>query len=120
MRMIPSGGYVYLASPYSHDDPFVREDRYLRTMKYMSRALAAGRFVYSPIVHCHELAKVADLPRDAKFWEAYNFTMLDAATELWVLCLPDWDLSLGVDGEVQHAKSIPIPVVYLNPEGEIK
>ena len=116
MRMIPSRGYMYLASPYSHPDPFVRETRYLWAMKELTHALKMGIHVYSPIVHCHELAKIADLPRDAKFWELYNFTMLAAAEQLWVLMIPGWQESKGIAGEIEEAKRVGIQVMQIEPK----
>lgn len=111
---------MYLASPYSHPDPFVREARFLWTMKEMGVFLKQGTFIYSPIVHCHELAKIADLPKDAKFWEAYNFKMIEAAEELWVLMLPGWDKSLGIADEIKFAKDVAhIPVIQIEPKGAL-
>lgn len=104
---------VYLASPYSHKDPFVREWRYLRTMRELGRLLRRGLIVYSPIVHCHELAKIADLPRDAKFWERYNFRMIDAASQLLVLMLPGWEESVGIADEVKHAEETKKHILYI-------
>lgn len=106
---------MYLASPYSHKDPFVREMRYLVTTQALADALKLGVAVYSPIVHCHELAKIADLPRDAAFWRNYNFTMLGCAEQLWVLMLEGWDKSVGVGEEVDEAKRLSIPVIYIQP-----
>lgn len=116
VRMIPTAGYVYLASPYSHPDPFMREKRYLDTMKELTGFLKQGVHVYSPIVHCHELAKIADLPRDAGFWERYNFTMLAAAEYLWVLMLPGHSESKGIAGEIAEAKRLGIPVIDVEPK----
>lgn len=116
MRMIPSKGYQYLASPYSHPDPFVREERYLAAMKEMCAHLKLGIAIYSPIVHCHELAKIDSLPRDAAFWRAYNFAMLAAAESLWLLMLPGWETSVGCAEEIEEAKRIGIIVLHLEPK----
>ena len=111
--------YVYLASPYSHPDPFLRELRYLRTMSELSEHLLAGVAVYSPIVHCHELAKIADLPKDAKFWEHYNFVMLAAAQAVWVLMLPGWEESKGIAGEVAEALRLQKPIMYIEEKERV-
>jgi hypothetical protein len=113
--MIPSAGYIYLCSPYSHPNAFVREMRYLRTMEELTFMLKGGLHVYSPIVHCHELAKVSDMPKDAEFWKAYNFTMIAGAEYVNVLMLDGWQTSVGIAGEVEEAKRLNIPVAYFEP-----
>lgn len=113
--MIPSAGYIYLCTPYSHPDPFVREERYLKAMKLVRDFLKMGLHVYSPIVHCHELAKVADLPRDQEFWKRYNFTMLAAAETMHILMLDGWEQSVGIQGEVEEAKRLSLPIIYIEP-----
>lgn len=112
--MIPSAGYIYLASPYSHPDPFVRELRYLEVLRETAQMLKHGLHVYSPIVHCHELAKVENMPKDAEFWKKYNFVMLAGAEVVYVLTLDGWDKSVGVAGEIEEAHRIHIGVVYLS------
>lgn len=93
---------IYLASPYSHQDPFVRETRYLAVAKKVIEYLQADKFVYSPIVHCHELQKIVPIGTDFNFWRSYNLHMLDLASELHVLNLEGWAESIGVSGEIQH------------------
>lgn len=118
-RLIPSAGYIYLASPYSHKDPFIREVRYLWVMKEMGLLLKGGLHVYSPIVHCHELAKVTDLPREAAFWERYNFVMLAAAEYMYLLMIPGWEESIGCKAEVAEARGRGIPVIQYEPKEHI-
>lgn len=115
-RLIPSAGFIYLASPYSHKDPFIREMRYLWVMKEMGAMLKTGLYVYSPIVHCHELVKVCDLPRDAAFWEKYNFTMLAAAEYLYLLVIPGTRESIGCAAEIKQAQSCNIPIIEFEPK----
>ena len=78
--------------------------------------LKEGLAVYSPIVHCHELAKIADLPRDAAFWRKYNFTMLAAAESIGVLMLPAWDQSVGIGEEVEQGTKAGIKLFYIEPK----
>lgn len=93
---------IYLASPYTHKDPFVREARYLAAAKVVAQYLKDGKFVYSPIVHCHELAKIVALGMDFEFWKTYNYHMLELASELHVLGIDGWADSDGVSGEISH------------------
>lgn len=104
---------IYLASPYTHKDPFVREDRYLRAMQALKHLLLSGTWAYSPIVHCHELAKIADLPREAGFWRRYNFGMLACCKGIIILRIDGWQESVGVAEELAEARRLEIPEEYL-------
>lgn len=104
---------IYIGSPYSHPDPLVREERYLRASKILTEYLKAGRWAYSPIVHCHELAKIWDLPKEAEFWRSYDFHMLALATEFHILCLEGWAASVGLTAERVEAERLQIPVRYI-------
>lgn len=111
--MSEQAGYEYLASPYTDPDPMVREMRYLRTAEVLVTMLKLGLAVYSPIVHCHELAKIWDLPKDVPFWEAYNATMLSNAKSLSVLRLDGWSRSAGVRGEIALATQLGKSITYI-------
>ena len=79
---------LYLASPYSDPDPLIMKTRFLLAEQVTARLLQREIWVYSPIVHCHELALKYELPTDFTFWRAYNFAMLRHADELFVLKIP--------------------------------
>ena len=104
---------IYLASPYTHEDPFIREERYLRAAKVTIDFLKKQMWVYSPIVHCHELAKFGGLPVDADFWRDYNFAMLKKSDKLIILRIQGWDTSKGVHGEKNEAERLGIPYEFL-------
>ena len=111
--------FSYLASPYSHPDSSVRERRYVAVKAATAKLLARKVWVFSPIVHCHELAKVCDLPRDSSFWEKYNFVMLGAAEYLYQLMIPGWHESIGCKAEWEEAKRLGIPVIQYEPKEHI-
>ena len=105
--------YIYLASPYSHPDPAVREARYRAARDTAAWMLAQRLWVYSPIVHCHDLAQSAGLPTDFAFWGEYNRAMIASAESLYVLLLPGYLESVGVNAEIAYALSARKPVVRL-------
>lgn len=106
-------GFVYLASPYTHTDPWIREERYLRACRVLCTLLKNGIHTYSPIVHCHEIAKVDNLPREEGFWRAYNFGMLAASDSLMVCRIEGWDISVGVKAEIEEANRLSKKVTYI-------
>jgi hypothetical protein len=103
----------YLASPYSHSDPFVREERYLRAMQVLKGLLEKRMWTFSPIVHCHELKKIADLPHEHEFWLDYDCHILKQCDELLVLRIEGWETSRGVKMEMDFAKANSIPISFL-------
>lgn len=107
-------GYKYLASPYSDPDPLVREMRYLRTADVVRTLLKNGLHVYSPIVHCHELAKIWDMPRESEFWDKYNRAMLDSSDGLFILRLEGWSRSVGIGKERVWAVEQFKPITYIS------
>lgn len=104
--------YIYVASPYSHEDPNVRLDRYLEVGAYTAHLLKERTPAFSPIVHCHDIATRHDLPTNAEYWRQYNGAMLAPAKELHVLQLDGWEKSLGVRWEMEFAQILQKPIRY--------
>jgi len=107
--------FIYLASPYTHTQQSVMQMRHDVVARLTAELLRAGEFIYSPIVHCHELAVKYDLPRDISFWENYNRAMLSQARELRILQLPGWKNSNGIAFEIGVAKQHGIPITFIEP-----
>ena len=107
--------FIYLASPYTHKDHDVMEERYQQVMRYSAQMLRDGKHNYSPIVHCHEMAKAHDLPREFDFWVDYNKSMLEQAKDLYVLALEGWQESVGIKAEIELAKAMLIPTQVIVP-----
>lgn len=104
--------FIYLASPYTHADPAVMEERYRRAVAICAELFTRGEFVFSPIVHCHPIAVAHNLPRDIAFWHEYSRKMLLAANELWVAELDGWRESAGVAFEIELALEHGIPIIF--------
>jgi hypothetical protein len=92
--------FIYIASPYTHPDSRVRQERYLQASYYVVQLLSHRKFPYSPIVANHHLSLEFGLKHRAIDWMAYNFAMLSSAKELHVLALEGWNESLGVTAEI--------------------
>lgn len=103
---------IYLASPYSHPDPAVRELRYEHACAATAGLMRRGLHVYSPIVHSHPLVKY-ELPTDWEYWQAHDIAMLHRCQELYVLTLDGWMESKGVRAEIAEASLLELPTVYL-------
>ena len=114
--------FAYVASPYTplgvsnkKEKKKIREERYEKVSEFCAGCLNKGLFVYSPIVHCHELAKKFNMPTDAAYWREYNSVMLRASGGLWVYTLNGWDQSDGVQGELDIAHDNKVSVAFVDP-----
>ena len=109
---------IYLASPYTHDNPAIVEKRVEQACQAAAKLMAAGETVFAPIPHSHTIA--AYLPKttqfDHEFWMQQDLAVLRHCQLVVVLCLTEWSNSKGVRREIDVATAAGIPVKYINPE----
>ena len=106
---------IYLASPYSHPDPDIREARFHAACRAMAMLLPRGEKVFSPVVHSHPLV-AHGLPTDWEFWQAIDSEFLLYCDELAVLTLEGWEESRGVQAEIALAIHLGKPVRLIAPD----
>lgn len=109
---------IYLASPYSHPDAAVREERFDAACRATAALLRSGQPVFSPIAHTHGLV-AHGLPTDWSWWEPFDREHLLRCDELAVLLLDGWRESVGVTAEIRIARELGKPVRYLAPEATV-
>jgi hypothetical protein len=107
---------VYLACPYTHKDPKVREYRFHMANKAAAWLTINKKIPFSPITHSHPISAVTDLPTTWEFWEGHDRAYLSCSNELCVLTLPGWEKSKGVQAELVIAKEMGIKITYLSPD----
>jgi len=100
---------IYLASPYSHPDQAVEQARFDAVCQAAAALMRRGHLVFSPIAHSHAIARFG-LPTDWAFWQRYDRAFLAWCDELWVLTLPGWEQSAGVQAEMRIAREMGKPV----------
>ena len=108
-------GLIYLATPYSHEQPEVREQRFQVVNRVAAELMRGGMHIYSPISHTHSIAMAGDLPKGWDFWEQYDRVMLAACVKVIVLRQDGWDQSTGVAAEIAIAKDMGLPVEFIDP-----
>ena len=109
-------GFSYMASPYTHEDPDVRQRRFEQVCRAAAHMMDEGKVVFSAIAHGHAIEIYgAESRRDWEFWENQCINMLDTADELLVLTLDGWQDSVGVQREIDYAEDCGIPTRYINP-----
>lgn len=107
---------VYLAVPYSHPYPEVREERFRAVNRVAAKLMEQGLHIFSPISHSHPISIEGNLPTNWEYWEAYDRAFLNASNKLIVLMLDGWDKSVGVAGEIAIAKELGIEIEYIDGE----
>lgn len=95
---------IYLASPYSHSDPKIQEQRFLAAAEATAKLQDRGHLIFSPIVHSHHCVPFTEKKGGAfGDWEALDKAFIDRCDEIWVLELDGWSTSTGVNAEVEYA-----------------
>lgn len=103
------GNLIYLASPYSDEEPFVMNARWKSVRKYASNLIELGYLVFSPVVYQLHYG----LPKDFSFWKSMDFKMIEAADEVWILKLKGWNKSVGVVAEMNYAVKLGKPIRFV-------
>lgn len=106
---------IYLASPYTHPDPKVRESRFHDVCKVAGRLMQKGHHVFSPIVHSHPISIVCGLPTVWKFWKKHDVDFLKWCTQLWIAQFSGWNESVGVSKEIKIVQRMKKPIYYVDP-----
>jgi len=104
---------IYLATPYSHPNPAIRETRFNAVNKMAAKLMREGYLVFSPISHTHPIAIAGDLPKGWEFWAAYDYTFIEWADEVHVFQQEGWQESTGVQAEIKLANEMNKPVLYI-------
>jgi len=114
--------FYFIASPYtSHDkDPDKaaneRDSRYWQAMRFAAWCnKTRGLVVFSPIVHCHPMAKHYRLGLDSGYWKVFGEGLMRGAGAIIVLCIPGWRESKGVQGEIDFDKARNFEIQYATP-----
>lgn len=105
---------IYLAAPYSSAKKSERDRRYAAINQKAAELMLAGNIVFSPVSHSHSIADHMPEERrcDHDLWMRQDLWMIEYVDELWVYCLPGWEISKGVYAEVTKANELGKPVAY--------
>ena len=107
--------FTYLACPYSHEEPLVREARFVQVTKAAAKLMNDGHIIYSPITHCHPMATHGKLPRTWAFWKRIDKVYLAHSKTMMVLPMDGWESSVGLSDERKMALLFGIPILWLDP-----
>lgn len=111
---------TYLAIPYSHKSPLVRQSRFEIANRIAGDLMRNGHIVFSPISHTHPIAQQCNLPKDWSYWERFDSAYLSLSKKLVVVCIDGWKESIGVQAEIKIAESFGIDIEYIFLNNKIK
>lgn len=110
---------IYLACPYSHDDPAVRQQRFEIANRVAAKLMIDGHLVFSPVSHSHPIVIAHDLPTDFAFWRDFDLSFLRLwATHLYVIAMDGMAESTGVRAELSEAASLILMVAFVTEQGD--
>jgi hypothetical protein len=118
MTEVPELTLSYLAAPYTDSDPTIVADRIERLCKTDAKLMKKGIFTVSPLLK-HFIIQHEALPGDWEYWRDYSAALLCGVDRVFVLTLPGWKESVGVQAEIRLATDVGIPVFYIDELGEI-
>ena len=100
---------IYIACPYWHPAPEVRSYRRKIAVSYADMLTRAGVLNYSPLTYTERYAN-EDIPED--YWIRHGLEMVKACDEMHILCMPGWEESRGIKGELRAARENNLKVMY--------
>ena len=105
---------LYLACPYSHPDPTMREYRYSTVNRVAAQLMKAGIVVFSPLSHSVPIARhIPELEMSHKFWMDQDLPLLRLCDEVLIVGLDDWTKSQGVKSEMFEALANAKPITLI-------
>ncbi len=105
---------LYLACPYSHPDPAIREYRYSTANRVAAQLMKSGIVVFSPLSHSVSIARhIPELEMAHRFWMNQDLPLLRLCDELLILGLNDWTKSEGVRSEMFEAMAHAKPITLI-------
>jgi hypothetical protein len=113
---------IYLASPYSHNDPKIRQERYDKTLRVTAKLITRGYHIFSPIAYIHAIVEhliTADctIPTDYfefKNGEKFDKDIIRRCDEFWVFTLDGFKNSIGVIEEWDFAQRLYLPIMFVD------
>lgn len=106
---------IYLALPYSHNDPQVREARYRTATSVAAFLMSEGATVFSPITYGHQICQYG-IDTSFKRWAELDYPMISWADEFWLLELDGYEISFGVQEELKQAMLVGTKIVRISQQ----
>ena len=110
---------AYIGSPYWHDDPRIREERYREIRALTADVMRAHSPVvvpHSPIAYTHPMEVEEGLKTD---WIKIDFVYLLKCDVAFFVKMPGWNQSKGMKQEMAFCVKWNIPFCVVDPDNLI-
>jgi hypothetical protein len=104
--------YLYLASPYTHPDPAVRQWRYEAVRDFAAFLCRKRQWIFCPIMHSHDMTINHQMPYEFEFWDDWNKSLIYPSGGVIVFQIDGWDISRGIKSEIEYAVQLGKPLMY--------
>ena len=111
--------FVYLACPYWHENPAIREQRFRAVNKVAGILIMRGDIVFSPISHSHPINETLTQRPPNTYWVDFDSAYLQHSYKMVVLMIDGWDRSAGIKAEMAMAKEMGIQTIFVNEDCEM-
>ena len=107
------GKKVFLAAPYSCNDPLKRAYRVSQINSCAAELMGVGAIVFSPVSMTHPISHFMRDCQPHEFWLRQSLSFLPWADTFVILQMQGWNKSSGVAQEHAQAKLLGMEALYL-------
>lgn len=105
---------IFVSVPYSNPYREIVELRVKVLSIYCGQLMKNGVITTSPVLFGTTILNHYTLPFDFTYWQDLSYTYLEKCDEIHVLLMDGWKESSGVQGEIERAREIGIPIKFIN------
>ena len=104
---------LYLACPFTHNDPAIREHRYRTSCIAAAKLMKSGIVVFNPLSHSVPINEFLSDIDSHEFWMSMDLPILRRCDEVLILGLEGWRESRGVRAEMFEAMALAKPITQI-------
>lgn len=111
----------YIASPYSHPDHSVTEQRVIKVAEFTAKLISLGLSVISPIVHNVGLIEKSPhaLSPGWNNWKKQDEALLSCCDFMIIYCIDGWEESVGIKEEMNICVRKYIPYFTITEDSDL-
>lgn len=104
---------LYIACPYTHSEPAMREHRYRMSCIAAAKLFAAGIVAFNPLANSVPAVEFGGIDLSHREWMGIDLPILRRSDEVLILGLDGWTKSQGVKSEMFEAMMLRKPIMLI-------